>query len=369
MVRLLLAAMLAAPPAFAQSSFALSGFPVSAHEVGVSQALAAGPSDNPYAIRHNPALLADAGERPALRFSAGLAPDFVGVDDLLLGSSAASIGIDAGEVGGGSLRIGLGGSYTELRSTLRLIGPSIGEIEYDTQEREITGGLALGWDGPVHVRFGANADVRESFAIPPDLSLPEDLERDRTTTLDVGAAVSYPLLTGPSGDGEIAPEVEITGAAVLRNLAVLSEDFSARPANGVRGANTFGVSVRAAHVRQLGRRGRFHLVEGDVRAEPFNGSDIRAGEARLAGTVILAEILAVRAGYAAPESRGSDPFVSLGAELRIDGVVRAVGAQQKSASMLALADRLTTRFEVAVLRVGETIGETTVYGVTFGWRP
>ena len=55
-------------------------------------------------------------------------------------------------------------------------------------------------------------------------------------------------------------------------------------------------------------------------------------------------------------------------ELRLGGLIRAIGAAQENASMLALADRLTTRFEVALLDVGEA-AETPYYGFTFGWRP
>lgn len=378
MLRFLLVAALAAPPALAQGfePFALPYLPVSTYEAGVSQSLAASPSDNPYALRHNPAFLADAGERPALRFSTSAAPKAFGSGDLLLGSSAASIGIAAGEIGGGAFQIGLGGGYAEYRISDILVtdqqGTELGT--YDTQEREISGGLALGWDGPLNVRVGAAAFSRESIETPPDLGDPFTFDRDRVVTMDIGGAVSYPALTGPSEPGEQASRLDITGAVVYENV-VLSEDFFERPVISSfvpvapPEAVTVGGGVRYELVRQLGRRGEFRLVEAGVSAQQsfVTGSVDRGG---LQARVVLAEILALRAGRSAFSEGNVDPDHSVGAELRIGGIVRAIGAAQESASMLALADRLTTRIEVAVWDVGSEFPDPTVfYGLTLGWRP
>lgn len=378
MLRFALAVLLAAPAVSAQEGgtpFGLPFLPASTYEAGVSQALAAAPTDNPYVLRHNPAFLADAGERPAFRFATSVAPQVYGSDDLLIGSSAASIGIAAGEIGGGTFQIGLGGGYAEYRlegvSILDMNGNEVGA--FDTEEREIGGGLAFGWDGPINVRVGAAAFSRESIEVPSD-PLSTSLDRDRLVSMDIGGAVSYPVLAGPSEPDERAPRLDITGAAVYENV-VLSEDFFERspilsfvptpPAEAV----TAGVGARYALVRQLGRRGEFRLVEAGLNAQQsFVSNEVDRGA--LQASVVLAEILALRAGRSAL-SEGQQPARNaVGAELRIGGIVRAIGAAQESASMLALADRLTSRVEVAVWDVGsDTNSETVYYGLTLGWRP
>lgn len=377
MYRFLFALLLAAPVAAQdfpgvelRSPFLLPSLPVSTHEAGIEQALVAGPSDNPYAFRHNPALLADAAERPAFRFSATAAQDLFGVDDLMIGSSAASIGIDAGEIAGGSVQIGLGGGYAEYRDAEILItddrGLSLGE--YASQEREIAGGLALGWNGALNVRVGATAFRRESLEESRSASLTRD--RDRVTTLDVGGAVTLPLLRGPNAPGETALALDLTGAYVYRGVTTLEDDratFIGGPNALPPEVQTVGGSARLAIIRQLGRRGTFRLLDADVRAQTYASDDL-PDETRFGATVVLAEVIALRAGQSDSGDAGTGVRQSVGAELRLGGLIRAIGAAQESASMLALADRLTTRFEVALFDVGEA-AETPYYGFTFGWRP
>ena len=380
-----LALAMGAPGALAQSfsSFALPELPVSPHEASVAQALAASSSDNPYVLRHNPAFLADAGERPSFRLGASVAPEVFGSDDLLIRSAAGSVGVHAGEVGGGALRIGLGGGYSEYSaSSVRITNPGNTGFElYDTQEYEVSGGLALGWDGPVHVRAGAGVFSRQSLEMPVDLGAPSAslLDRDRSTTLDVGAAVSYPLLRGPREPDTSGPEVEVMGALVYRSAATISEDIferifpDPRSSSGTRGSPpptelVAGVGVRAALVRTVGRRGEFRIVEADVRAQS-HALDALADEYRLGATVVVAEILGLRAGVSRVDLRDQDARASLGAELRLGGIVRAVGVVQEKPALLALSDRMTARLEAALLNVGEELGETVYVGLVLGRRP
>lgn len=296
-------------------------------------------------------------------------------DDLLIGSSAASIGIAAGEIGGGDFQIGLGGSYAEYRID-RLTGASGSETSsYGSEEREIGGALALGWDGPVNVRIGGAAFSRESIETPVVIGSPL-LDRDRVVTMDVGGAVSYPLMPGPSQPGERASQLDLTGAFVYHNIT-LSEDFFVRPDDpplptftpaAPPESQTVGLGARYALVRQLGRRGEFRLVEAGVSVQNESVSD-DADRRGIQASVILAEIIAFRAGHSQSTASNSVADNSVGAELRIGGLIRAIGAARESASMLALADRTTMRFEVAVKNVDGELPRTTFYGLTLGWRP
>ena len=284
-LRFLLALALAAPlaPAAAQSfnPFLLPDTPVSAYEVGFGSAATFAPTENPYTVTLNPALLADAGARPGLRVAGSIAPSLYGFDDLLVGSSALSVGLRS-SLAGRPLHIGLGGSYSEINLDNVQVTNELGILVdvYDTQERASGGGLGIGWEGPVTVRVGAAAFYREAFEQP--LADASGLGRDRATTLDIGTAVTLPVLRGPSASGETEPVFSVTAGYTRRHIT-LATDFYDRGVEIVTSgpeappeAGVVGGAASLALVRQFGTRGRFRIARLGLRAESERSGGLSA---------------------------------------------------------------------------------------------
>lgn len=373
MSRFLLALLLALPlaPVAAQqtSVSAFQNLLVSPIGVGVGGATAFAPTESPYAVRFNPALLADAGARPGLRFSAGLAPDAFGDQDQLIGSSALSIGMGT-SVAGYPLHVGLGGGYSELNvDGVQQNGPlGIPLDPYDTEQRSYGGGLGIGWDGPIHVRIGGSSFYRESRETPRLISDRSALGRDRVTTLDLGTAITYDVLGGPDEAGEAAISLRITGGYARRNI-VLQEDYFTRddtfpsaPAPPPE-AGVFGGSAAVAFTQQFGRRFRFRVARADVRAEMEKADQQDA--TRIGASLTLFETLVLRAGQMQRDMQ--EDVTSAGIGVQLDGLVRAIGAATNNPRLLSFGDRLTLRGDVARYDLGEA-GETDYAGFTLGWR-
>ncbi len=377
MSRFFLALLLALPIAWPLASasaqvgslFALDGTPASAIEAAVGGATAFAPTESPYAVQFNPALLAEAGTRPGLRFSTSLAPEAFGNEDALIGSSALSLGLQTA-LAGYPLTVGLGGSYTEFNKDRVSLGREADGTplgEYDTAERASGGGLAIGWNGPVHIRVGGAAFYRESSETPVSLGNPQVLSRDNVTTLNLGTALTYDVLGGPDEAGEAAVALRITGGYTRRGI-VLQEDYFARDEGALAGpppppeADVFGGSASVAFTRQVGRRFRFRVARADARIEFVSGD--REGT-NMGATATLFETLVVRAGLT-QRGIGRD-VTSAGVGIQIDGLVRAVGTFTENPRLAAFGDRLTLRGDVARYDLGEGT-ETDYAGFTLGWR-
>lgn len=366
MIRLALAAALLLPlAASAQpaSPFLLPGTPVRPEAIGLGGASVASVTDDPLALFDNPAMLAASGRRPSFRVGASVTPELYGSSALLVGGGAATIGLRP-TVGGRPLTIGLSGGYTEINADP---ASDVFDPAASSEERAYGGGLGLGYDvGPVRVRVGAAAFGRESFEVR-DLAS-GDLVRDRAVTLDLGGAVTAPLLRGPSVDGETDPTASVTVAYAAKDLT-LSTDYYERvlpPVEGVAEpevAHRVGLSASGGLVRQIGARGRLRLVGATASAEGRSGID---ESFRVGGAIDLVETVTLRAGYVSRDD--GDEWTSFGLSVSIDGLVRAIGTASGTAATIALSDRLTARVDLARLDAGGDV-QTDYAGFTLGWRP
>lgn len=367
MTRLLLVAALLLPlAAVAQSVIPLTlpDTPLRPESIGLGGATVAVVTDDPTALFDNPAMLAASGQRPSFRVGSTITPDLYGFDDLIAGSGAATVGLRT-SLAGRPLTVGLGGGYAEINIDRGVVTGPKGELS-STQERAYGGGLGLGWEaGPVRVRAGALALQRESFE---ERLASGAVDRDRVLTLDLGTAVTAPLLRGPAGDGETAPAASVTAAVSYQNIA-LSTDFFEReltssfvptaPEEEVR----IGLSASGSWMRQMGARGRFRIAQGQVSIESRSGF---ASTTHVGAAVTLAETVTLRAGLY--NRKIVDDWTSYGASVSIDGLVRAIGVASESAEMFALSDRLTSRIDFARLDAGGD-AETGYVGFSLGWRP
>ncbi|MEL6614968.1 MAG: hypothetical protein AAFQ43_04490 [Bacteroidota bacterium] len=365
MLRSLLAAVLLLPlaaAAQAPDSFALPETPQRPESVALAGASVAVVTDDPLVLFDNPSMLAAAGQRPSFRVGSGVAPDFFGFGDFVVGSGAATVGLRT-SLAGRPLTVGLSAGYSEIFAENGLFNP--GQSNDATEERAYGGGIGLGWTArAARFRVGAAAFQRESFETRQPLS--GTAVRDKAVTLDLGASFTAPHLPGPTASGETAPALSITAGYAAQNLTLSSDSFEREfPTNegDLEVAQRGGLSVSVALVRQLGARGRFRVVEGVLSGESRRGLDETN---RYAGAVTLGETLTLRAGV--NDRNLLDNWISYGASLSIDGLLRAIGTASESPGLFALSDRLTARLDLARFAAGEDV-QSEYAGFTLGWRP
>ena len=347
----------------AQTSFFPSA-PVVPEVVGAGGAAVAAPTLSPFAVFYNPALLADAGVRPGLRVGVSAGPALYGNDDLLTGTGVGSIGLKTA-AGGRPLYVTLAGGYREVN--IDNVPLAVGD--FDTEDRAYGGGLAVGWEGPVTVRAGAAAFARDAPEQPAPVS--GELRRDRAVTLRLGTAVTVPLLQGPA-IGQAGPRAAVTLGVAHRGAELQSDFFERGPLEsgtpeGVEASTRYGASADVALVRRFGVTGRIAFARLNVRAEQRTEGP---GSDHVGGAFTLAETVTLRAGIERSDRDGTGETTRTGVGLgvSVDGLVRAVGALNRSAQLLAIADRLTLRGDLARYDAGGPL-ETDYAGFTVGWRP
>lgn len=342
--------------------------------VGVGGAAVAAPTQSPFAIFHNPALLADAGERPGLRLGTSLTPSLFDSGDLPLGTGVGSIGLRTA-VGGRPLHVTLAGAYRELNVDADPTTDDPLEPTFDTEDRTYGGGLAVGWQGPVRVRVGAIALSREAQeqSSGPDGAL----DRDRAVTLDLGAAVTLPLIDGPAVNG-IGPRFSLTFGAARQGIELQSDLFE-RPATGpVPGfpapppglapaeTDRYGATADLAFVRRVGARGRLRVGRLRLSTEQRTAG---AGSGHYGGAVTLAETVTVRGGVERLDvGVETETRTSAGLGVSLDGLIRAIAVLGRNPRVMAVADRLTFRGDVARYDIDGPV-ETDYFSFTVGWRP
>ena len=384
-----LALALAAPAAAQQpvSAFDLTAIPHSAFEIGTAGAGSFAPTEVPAAITMNPALLATAARRPAVRATGAVTPEWLG-QSVVLGTSAASIGVSI-PAGPGSLALAVGAVRTTFDfGQIALTSPT-GEVgTYRGLEESIGGGVAVGWSGPVAVDLGAALYGRTDRLPPAEVGAAE-APRAEAVSLDAGGlvtvdAVALAGLRGP--DTDLTPAFELSIGAARRHDE-RSFEIVERPADvpepefgGLLRETAAGYSARVGLERRVGRA-RFRLVEAEAMVEGESLDGFPAARAVLAGAagdrsagrrgvrLTLLDTVTLRAGRN-QFAKGAGATDGVGAGVSVDGLMRAAGALGGRPRLYAMAEILTLRLDVAHYAVDgvESLRGTT-FGVTAGWRP
>lgn len=379
-------ALLVAPLAHAQSAFVLPQIPSSTAEATSARAATLPASGDPHEAVLNPAVL---GAMSGLRVSRSGSSAWLGLEDIEPTSLALTYGT---EVTSGDRPLSVGvGLYRGVMS-FDLV-PVTGQDPTSApppEQNETASGLGVGvrWGGPVVLSGGAAVYARRSPDYLPG-SENDVAPYDRATTLDLGLLAEVPLVRANPAAGEVRVPFGLALGAARRNMALASdlpERTFLRPDGGT---NAFQGAV-PDHETVLGGGPRLAVVQGveggaltlfslDSRVEREWASvelgrgreDIDLDGVRLATELSLLETVVVRGGLFLVGDEIQSDRVGAGASLRIDGLLRTIGAFSGDAALRSVGERLTFRLDYATFDIQREgpFDNTTFTGVTLGWRP